>query len=1150
MTNHSRSRAKSTLAAVFSGLLAMTTLSSAQSDATLSDLVPSAGTLTPAFAGGTLTYTASVPYATTDITVTPTVTDPNATITVNTLPVTSGNPSGGISLSVGVTPIFIKVTSQDTFVVLTYTLTVTRESPNVDLSSLVPSAGTLDPAFESDSTIYTASVPYETTAMTVTPAAVNPLATITVNGAAVTSGSPSGSIPLNVGENTITTVVTAQDAATKTYTLTVTRAALFTDGTWKTNADDAWSNSANWTSDAIANGSDFTATFGDIITANRAITLDAPFTIGNITASDTTHNYTISGSNILTLDRTSGVPTIDVTTSGRALTISSEIAGSDGLAKTSAGTLVLKRDSGSNAYTGTTTLSAGTLQGNTGTSLIASIANPFGTSALQLDGGTLQLRSDSAASGSAATAIAWDNNTTVGGNATINVDRAGGSGSNKIHQLGTLSIGAFTLTAQDASSAQHDLRFGATTLTGNAIFNVVNNGGGSTSMNLTLGAVGESSPGYSLTKSGTGTLTLSAASTYSGGTVISGGTLTANADAYLGAATGGITFSGNSTLAMTGTITHNRQITLNSSVTATIQSGAGITYNNSAKVTGAGNLKFTQTGNGGRSLRFNSTANDFTGTVQVDNTSGQALAVFFNSLVDTASSGAGNIIMNMSGANGPNTFGYGSTAVAPLTLTNRRLELNGTTGTVNAIFKNENTTQSVTINSNLLISATGNKGLTLDSAAGPNNVFAGEIDNGSVSALTQVVSITKAGAGNWALSSTGNDFTGTINVNAGTLAYASAGGANPITFSNTTGSVTLSYTGSTDKTMSGAINAGSVTSGTVTLGSSGDGAVNYSNTGSLGSATNNSVRKLILSGTNTGNNILAGQWVNNTGTANAATLTKSGAGTWVLSNNTNSYTGATTVSAGKLKLGANNVIPDASNVTIGAATLDADTRTDTAGTLNVTGTAVVNLGTGAALAFANSSAVTWAGAGSLNITGTFVSGASLRFGTSNTGLNAAQLAVISVNGSGLGTYILDSNGYLVAIGGLTAFETWAGAGVTFDTDANNDGVDNGMAWVLGASDRNANAIPLLPTMDTTDPDFFIFTYRRDDDANTDPKTTIKAEYGSALTGWTTAVAGADVIITPTNDFYAAGIDKVEVKIRRTLAVDGKLFARLNIQNTP
>lgn len=40
---------------------------------------------------------------------------------------------------------------------------------------------------------------------------------------------------------------------------------------------------------------DSTATFGNVITADRIITLDSLVTIGNITASDTSNNYTISG---------------------------------------------------------------------------------------------------------------------------------------------------------------------------------------------------------------------------------------------------------------------------------------------------------------------------------------------------------------------------------------------------------------------------------------------------------------------------------------------------------------------------------------------------------------------------------------------------------------------------------------------------------------------------------------------------------------------------------------------------------------------------------------------------------------------------------------------------------------------------------------
>jgi hypothetical protein len=103
----------------------------------------------------------------------------------------------------------------------------------------------------------------------------------------------------------------------------------------------------------------------------------------------------------------------------------------------------------------------------------------------------------------------------------------------------------------------------------------------------------------------------------------------------------------------------------------------------------------------------------------------------------------------------------------------------------------------------------------------------------------------------------------------------------------------------------------------------------------------------------------------------------------------------------------------------------------------------------------------------------------------------------------------------------------------------------------GAARRNptdgSDDAVLAPTFDdTSDPDFFIFTYRRTDEAAADANTTIAVEYGSNLTGWTTAVAGADIVITPTDDGAGAGIDLVEVKIRRTLAVDGRLFARLSV----
>lgn len=89
---------------------------------------------------------------------------------------------------------------------------------------------------------------------------------------------------------------------------------------------------------------------------------------------------------------------------------------------------------------------------------------------------------------------------------------------------------------------------------------------------------------------------------------------------------------------------------------------------------------------------------------------------------------------------------------------------------------------------------------------------------------------------------------------------------------------------------------------------------------------------------------------------------------------------------------------------------------------------------------------------------------------------------------------------------------------------------------------------MQPTFDnTTDANYFIYTYRRSDAALNAPSTTIAVQYGSTLGSWTTAVHdGTNIIITPTNDTYGTGVDKVEVKIKKTLANDGKLFSRISL----
>ena len=99
-------------------------------------------------------------------------------------------------------------------------------SADADLSSLTiadnnSAVVALDPTFASDEQTYTASVANEVTSVTVTPTTNHAAATVTVAG-----GEASAAIDLTAGEaNAIAIVVTAEDDTTKTYTVTVTRAA-------------------------------------------------------------------------------------------------------------------------------------------------------------------------------------------------------------------------------------------------------------------------------------------------------------------------------------------------------------------------------------------------------------------------------------------------------------------------------------------------------------------------------------------------------------------------------------------------------------------------------------------------------------------------------------------------------------------------------------------------------------------------------------------------------------------------------------------------------------------------------------------------------------------------------------------------------------
>lgn len=293
---------------------------------------------------------------------------------------------------------------------------------------------------------------------------------------------------------------------------------------------------------------------------------------------------------------------------------------------------------------------------------------------------------------------------------------------------------------------------------------------------------------------------------------------------------------------------------------------------------------------------------------------------------------------------------------------------------------------------------------------------------------------------------------------------------------------------------------------------------------------------------------------------------KSGAGRMTLSG-ASTYEGDTVISGGTLALGVSDALPGiyvegdpladppvpgiyfgATAVTVGSATLDAGTFTDVVGTLDVSGAAVIQLGEGGALEFAGSSALDWSD-GSLSITGSFVSGVSLRFGRDGKGLSPAQLARITVNGTG--NCSLDASGFLVSGATPSDYDTWSG-GAAFDADANGDGVSNGLAWILGAADRNAHALSLLPAITAQGPNV-TFSFQRIA-AAVNPKISLVIETGSSLTAWPTVyqvgadTAGSSPGITIARDLPAQGFDTVSLTLPATPG--SSRFARLRATRAP
>ena len=575
-------------------------------------------------------------------------------------------------------------------------------------------------------------------------------------------------------------------------------------------------------------------------------------------------------------------------------TVSANLAGGVGLTKTTAGTLTL---SGANTYTGTTTVSAGTLA--------YGASNAIYTGAVTVNGGTLNLGAYSDTVGTVtlvsgsisgttgtltstgtfemqygtvtaklggtniplnkttANTVTMSGANTYTGTTTVSAGTLAYGASNAIYtgavtvNGGTLSLGAYSDTVGTVTLLSGSIT-GSGTLTGTSY--AVESG----TISAVLGG------GVGLTKSNTGTVTLSGANTYTGGTTVSGGTLAlgGNNRLYTG---GSITVSGSGVLdpggysqSTSGAVSFQGGTVQNGTLS---KSGAAYdAQSGTVSAILAGGVGLTKTTAGTLSL---SGANTYTGTTTVS--------------AGTLAYGASNAIYTGAVTVNGGTLNLGAYSDTVGTVTLVSGSISGTTGTLTSTGTFEMQYGTVTAKlggTNIPLNKTTANTVTLSGA----NTYTGTT---TVSAGTLQI-----GAG----STAGTLGTGGV-TNNGALVFNRS---NSITVSNVisgTGTLTkqgygtLTLTGENSYSGTTTINAGVLQIG------------NGSTTGTLGSGgvTDNGAFGTLMF--NRSDSITVSNAISGT-----ILLIKLGAGTLTLTG-ANDYSGTTTVLAGTLKVGNATAIP-------------------------------------------------------------------------------------------------------------------------------------------------------------------------------------------------------------------------------------------------
>jgi autotransporter-associated beta strand protein len=689
---------------------------------------------------------------------------------------------------------------------------------------------------------------------------------------------------------------------------------------------------------------------------------------GGITSGTTTNTTTLN---------LAGTNTGNNTVSG---VIGNGSATTFAVTKSGAGTWKL---SGANTYNGTTTISAGTLMA--GVSTITGTSGALGTGNngltmsstgfLDLNGFNVGVGALSSASngnrilnnsGSGTATLTVGNNNTTGSYAGLIVDNTTGSGKVALFKEGT---GTLTLSTANTFSGGVSINNGTVVYSGNnnGTFgtSAVTLGSGSNNVSLSFTGVPSLAAANTITvASGAGTRTITSSATGGGPTL--NGAITLNKDLIV-AATGGATGS----LTLSGIISGSSGLVIDATSLGIINLRGASTFSGGIAIN-AGTLQGQNASSIVTSGNVTSGALG-TGTVTLGATGSSASAgvdfplayAFANALTVTS---GGTRTISMSGAGQTSAAAWNGSIALSNDLNLTAVSTTVTTG----------------VNRLNIGNATG--GIT-----GSNNII---INN----ANTATGAVIGSGAINLGGGSVATLWTGNLIVQGGqgSISAVNAIGANNTVGVTSGATFNFSNTNAINPTIAGLSNAtasalGGTTGGTVlhsqannrvlTLGGSG----NYSFAGTITNAVN---------GTNT----------------TGLTVALTGSGSQTLSG-TNLYTGATTVTSGKLLINGDNsaatgAVSVASAATLGGAGTVGGATTASSGSFLSAGATVGTVGT---LTFAST----------LNISGLAGGTGGLLFDLDSTA--ASDKISLTSGALSIGTGVLDLNDFnFVALSGYGA----------------------------------------------------------------------------------------------------------------------------------